>query len=374
MRAAADRLVLRLPPARWCKEPGTTGRLPTDHLDAGPRRLAVWANLQNRCLEGIACMRRPFAKRRDSAGALSPLSTSRWRPPPRGGVASATAGRRSMRGKLSKSWSNWRRLASSGFLRTIPVRNTWLRVRRLHRAVYWTCWEHRELYRLRRSFGPPPTAVAAVVIPTYKRPDLLREAVSSVLSQSFEDLVVIIVDDGGGQVHDLPIDKRLHIVQLSRNTGVLAVVNNIGIRMSRSRYVALLNDDNRWRPDHMERALEALESGADLIYTGMRRHRQDGSDVDELAVPFERRRLRHMFFTDSSTLVVRRVPGLHFERTPRGKHDPIKEDWEFVWRYSRRMRTRLVPFITVDYLIHDNSYLTDWSDFWRERGSTDGSE
>ncbi len=77
--------------------------------------------------------------------------------------------------------------------------------------------------------------------------------------------------------------------------------------------------------------------------------------------------MRQQFFTDSSTLVVRRIANLHFDRTPRGKKDSIKEDWEFVWRHSRHMRTQLVPYVTVDYLIHDNSYLTDWSGFWEQR-------
>jgi glycosyltransferase involved in cell wall biosynthesis len=180
-------------------------------------------------------------------------------------------------------------------------------------------------------------------------------------------VIVVVDDDDPAQVAGLPEDPRVHVVLLRRHTGVLGVVNNVGLRLTRSTYVALLNDDNRWRPDHLERAVEALEDDADLVYTAMRRHRPDGSDVDVLAVPFDRRTLRRTSYADSSTLVIRRDPRVRFGRTPRWKRDTVKEDWEFVWRSSRRMRTRFLPSVTVDYLIHDDSYLTDWTDFWRRR-------
>ncbi|MGY1659595.1 glycosyltransferase family 2 protein [Geodermatophilus sp. SYSU D00705] len=223
--------------------------------------------------------------------------------------------------------------------------------------------------RLAEVVSPLPEATVAVVIPTFRRPALLRTAVASALGQKYRDLVVIVVsdDDDPQYVAGLPEDPRLRVVTLRRHTGVLGVVNNVGVRLTRSRYVALLNDDNRWRPDHLERAVEALEAGADLVYTGMRRHRPDGSDVDVLAVPYDRKTLRRLNYTDSSTLVIRRGPRVRFGRTPRNKRDGVKEDWEFVWRCSRRMRMQFVPSITVDYLIHDDSYLTDWTEFWRQR-------
>lgn len=242
-----------------------------------------------------------------------------------------------------------------------------LKLRHLHRAVYWKLWEAKEVRRQRSAWSSLPSASVAVVLPTYRRQQLLIEAVESVLRQTLQDFVIIVVDDGGGDVDGLAHDDRVHVIRLSRNTKVLGVVNNMGIHLSSSRYIALLNDDNTWRPDHLEVAVDALERGADLVYTGMRRHRTDDSDVDVLATPFQRDRMRREFFTDSSTLVFRRFPGVHFDRSPRGKGDPVKEDWEFVWRYSRRRRTELVPRVTVDYLIHDQSYLTDWSEFWREQ-------
>jgi glycosyltransferase involved in cell wall biosynthesis len=263
----------------------------------------------------------------------------------------------------------WYRALASRYLNDLPLLDLALRTRRFHRRLYWTRWEDLEVRRLESAVGPPREATVAVVIPTFRRPQLLRQAVASVLAQTFTDYTVIVVDDGGGQVVGLPDDPRLRVVGLSRNTGVLGVVNNVGIRLTRSRYIALLNDDNRWRPTHLETALEVLERDADLVYTGMRRHSVDGSHVDVLSVLFDRRTFRRVPYADSSSLVVRRDPGVLFDRTPRGKSDVIMEDWVFVWRCSRRMRTVHVPAVTVDYLVHDDSYLTDWTEFWRRRSA-----
>ncbi len=261
----------------------------------------------------------------------------------------------------------WYRALAAHYLLQLPLRNLYVRARGAPQTAYWTWWEHREVRRLQAAVGPLPPAEVAVVVPTYRRPDFLRRAVASVLEQTSRDLVVVVVDDGGGQVGGLPEDPRLHVVTLGRNTAVLGVVNNVGIRLTSSRYVALLNDDNSWRPDHLERAVAALDEGADLVYTAMRRHLEDGTDVDVLSIPFDRRAMRRASLADSSTLVFRRVPAALFDRTPRRKGEFLKEDWEFVWRCSRRMRTRLVPWVTVDYLIHDGSYLTDWTAFWGRR-------
>ena len=245
-----------------------------------------------------------------------------------------------------------------------------LRLKVMHwpRAVAWRRWEDAEVARQRAAGVRPPAAGVDVVIPTFRRPEMLRAAVESVLRQTVQDLTVVVVDDGGGQTSGLPDDPRVHVVRLSRNARVLGVVNNIGIRLGCSPVIALLNDDNTWRPTHLESTLRALESGAGLVYAGLRRHEADGTTVDVLARPFDRSTLRRSTYTDSSALVVRRLPGLYFSRVPRDKHAFPKEDWEFVWRYSRRVPTALAPEVTVDYLIHDESYLTDWSAFWGRRG------
>ncbi|MFB9909147.1 glycosyltransferase family 2 protein [Allokutzneria oryzae] len=219
--------------------------------------------------------------------------------------------------------------------------------------------EQREVARLAR-LHTPTDALVTVVVPTYKRADGLREAVRSALAQTVTDIAVIVVDDGGGQVDGLPKDPRLTVLRLSRNHGSPGLARNVALRLSRSPFVAFLDDDNTWRPDHLETALPALES-AGLVYTDLHRRRPDGSTVDVLGRDFDRREHADTAWVDVNAVVARRVPWLRFDPWARPRWVHPREDWEFVHRVSARSSVTHLPVVTVDYTVHAGSYFSDWS-------------
>lgn len=209
--------------------------------------------------------------------------------------------------------------------------------------------------------GPRRTALVATVIPTHRRPELLLRAVESALAQSVTDHEVIVVDDGGG-LPPLPAHPALHTVSLARNTAVLGLVRNVGIRLTESRFLAFLDDDNFWRPDHLEVALATLGAGASVVYTAVQRQLPDGTVLDVLSTPFDRTRLRDgPAYVDANSLVVRRDRSVRFSRLPRTRATMPKEDWEFVHRMSRSRVTTHVPEPTVRYLVNPDSYYTSWT-------------
>ncbi|MEU9391035.1 glycosyltransferase family 2 protein [Streptomyces sp. NPDC048324] len=221
--------------------------------------------------------------------------------------------------------------------------------------------EDAETRRLSAVLPTPPSALVATVIATHRRPEALRAAVRSALGQTVRDQVVIVVDDGAG-LPELPSDPRLFAVSLARNTGVAGVVRNVGIRLTRSRYVAFLDDDNLWEPDHLERALAALEApgGPDGVYTALRRVLPDGSEKDVLSVPFDRRRAAREAFLDTNAFVARRDRSLRFSRLRRTPEVLPREDWELIRRYGRGHRVLHLPHPTVRYLVNPASFYTDW--------------
>jgi hypothetical protein len=225
--------------------------------------------------------------------------------------------------------------------------------------------ENAEVARLARQEPAIPPARVAVVTATYRRPELLVRAVRSALAQTMTDIAVFVIDDGGG-LPSLPADPRLHAYSLSANTAVLSVVLNVGIRLSNSQYVAFLDDDNEWEPNHLEMALATLEAGPegerpDVVYTALKRCFPDGRLMDVLSVEFDRRTLAHDNYVDTNSLVIRRFPGLHFSRLKRPRGVRPKEDWELVYRMSRRLRIAHVPVQTVLYRVNPESYWTNWA-------------
>ena len=96
-----------------------------------------------------------------------------------------------------------------------------------------------------------------VVIPTYDRPDLLAEAVASVVAQTVDDWECLIVDDAGSiGVHPFA-DPRVRIVRREVNGGAAAALNT-GARLASGRYLTILADDDLWTPRRLEIAREGL--------------------------------------------------------------------------------------------------------------------
>lgn len=244
-----------------------------------------------------------------------------------------------------------------GLWRMLELRN---RVVFLRSARAWKRFEDAELARLAAG-RPFPWARVVTVVPTYQRQEGLQHALASALAQTVEDQLIIVVDDGGG-LPELPDDPRLVAVSLSRNTAVLGLVRNVGIRLSHSSYIAFLDDDNSWAPDHLELALTALDAGEDLVYTAVERRRADGSVLDVLSTPFDRKRLADESYIDANSVVVRRAPDVLFSRIPRVRSTLPKEDWEFVHRLSRRRNVVHLPQTTVRYLVNPGSHYTTWED------------
>jgi glycosyltransferase involved in cell wall biosynthesis len=252
-----------------------------------------------------------------------------------------------------------------GWLPLYELRN---KVRYGHTVPRVRLFESAEVRRLRGAVahdGPPP--LVTTVIPTYRRPDGLVAAVRSALDQTVRDHRVIVVDDGGGLPEDLPDDPRLRAVSLSRNTAVLGVVRNVGIRLADSQFVAFLDDDNLWEPNHLETALRELTAakagrhGLSGVYTAMRRVFPDGRELDVLSVPFDRRAAREDGFLDANAFVARRTRALWFSRLRRDRGVLPREDWATLYRYSRRHTIRHIPVPTVRYLVNPATYYTVWN-------------
>ncbi len=112
----------------------------------------------------------------------------------------------------------------------------------------------------------------SVVLSTYNRSNVLSYAIESVVRQTRSDWELIVVGDGctddTAEVVARFEDPRIHFVDLRPRVGDQSGPTNAAIALARGRFIALLNHDDFWFPDHLARALETLdETGADLTFT-----------------------------------------------------------------------------------------------------------
>jgi glycosyltransferase involved in cell wall biosynthesis len=104
----------------------------------------------------------------------------------------------------------------------------------------------------------------SVVIPTYNRAGLLRRACDSVLNQSWQDLELIIVDDGSTDgttsVVSALADERVRYLKCEHR-GVSATRNE-GAQLARGRYIVFLDSDDLALPSWLEQFAKAISSAA----------------------------------------------------------------------------------------------------------------
>lgn len=100
----------------------------------------------------------------------------------------------------------------------------------------------------------------SVVIPTYNRARTIGKAIDSVLAQSFQDLEVIVVDDGSQDDTSEVLSRFGSRIRLIRqeNCGVSAA-RNAGIREARGKWIAFLDSDDEWRPEKLARQMDCLK-------------------------------------------------------------------------------------------------------------------
>ncbi|WP_055531170.1 glycosyltransferase family 2 protein [Streptomyces graminilatus] len=112
----------------------------------------------------------------------------------------------------------------------------------------------------------------SVIIPTADRPGPLHRALRSLARQTFRDFEVIVVRDGGPPVRtvvdswkrDLPVT----LIDTDPRRGV-SHARNTALAAARGEYVAFLDDDDVYLPQHLATAHRALQAGhADVVYGG----------------------------------------------------------------------------------------------------------
>lgn len=119
----------------------------------------------------------------------------------------------------------------------------------------------------------------SVVIPTYRRRELLGRAVASVLAQDHKDFEVLVVGDACPELKASDFtDPRVRVSNLAENHGSGgAYPRNEAIRSSTGSLIAYLDDDNAWLPDHLSSLLEAKRAAnATFAFSSMS---VDGKDL-----------------------------------------------------------------------------------------------
>lgn len=141
--------------------------------------------------------------------------------------------------------------------------------------------------------------VVSVVIPAYDAAESIQTALNSVEAQTFRDYEVIVVNDGSPDTYALeaalqPYRSRIHYIH-QPNRGP-AAARNRAILEARGKYVAFLDSDDYWHPEHLATQVAMLRSDptlglvycdSQLIKNGVRFRRTFECESQVLPVTFD---------------------------------------------------------------------------------------
>lgn len=209
--------------------------------------------------------------------------------------------------------------------------------------------------------------VVSVIIPAYNAELYIRQTLESVLSQTYQNIEILVVDDGSqdgtAEIAESFVqrDSRVHLLKQA-NAGV-AAARNLAIAHSQGEYIAPIDADDIWYPQKLEKQVQCmLQSGPEvgLVYTW-------STHIDEAGLIIGKSKLEWAnipegliypiliycnFLDNASNPLIRRscidqVGGFNPEL--RAQNAQGCEDWDLYLRIADGYEFRAIPEFLVGY-------------------------
>ena len=184
----------------------------------------------------------------------------------------------------------------------------------------------------------------SVIVPFYNSALYIKEAVQSIIKQSFDSLEIIAVNDGSTddsvKILETINDPRLRIID-QPNAGA-AAARNLGVKQSGGKYLAFLDADDLWVPEKIEIQYKAILENPGMIFS----------------------HVKEFMGTDISNATSEAVPGLSAITLLISKEDFLKAGWfdpqwtvaEFIDWYDRAkaagINSLLLPGVLAYRRVH----------------------
>ncbi len=196
----------------------------------------------------------------------------------------------------------------------------------------------------------------SVVVPCFNAQDTLIRTLASVAFQTYQNIEVLIVDDGSSD-GSLEIARRFaecdaRMRVLSQPNRGVAAARNLGISAAKGEFVALIDADDLWRPEKLELQLRPLlnDPAVGVVYSWFE-HIDVHDDVffDEAPYSFEGAVLEDLCRIDfigngSNALIrtelLREIGG--YDTSLRGRNAEGCEDWKVALQLAERCRFAVV--------------------------------
>ncbi len=191
---------------------------------------------------------------------------------------------------------------------------------------------------------------------TWNRALLLPRAIDSVITQTFQDWELVVVDDGSTDETQAILaryarDPRIRVFRQTH--GGASAARNFAFAESRADIITYLDSDNEWYPNYLETTVRAFAKDLNIqsSYSAVRRVAANGTALVHFQ-PFDFTQLQRQNFIDLNVFAHRRVLWDTY-----GGFDPALprlSDWDLIRRFARHGTPHAIATVGVEY------YEGDW--------------
>ncbi|MBS4027399.1 MAG: glycosyltransferase family 2 protein [Ignavibacteriales bacterium] len=209
----------------------------------------------------------------------------------------------------------------------------------------------------------------SIILCTFNRKHLVERAIHSVFEQTYSNWELLIIDDGstdGSEKILLPLvkkDKRI-IYTRHANKG-LALSRNIGLQLSKGKYICFLDSDDEYEPNHIVKRLSFLEENSlDGIFGGMKIvGPKEKHFVPDAMNP--KKKIHISKCHSAGTLFVKRKCLVALKGF---RNISFAEDFDLIARLQKKYIVKRVSFPTYIYHVDSDNRLCDLFEEKGEKG------
>jgi glycosyltransferase involved in cell wall biosynthesis len=205
--------------------------------------------------------------------------------------------------------------------------------------------------------------LVSIIIPTYNRPEYLKKAIMSVLSQTYRNFEIIIVDDASEANNKKVItsfdNDRIYHIENNKQRGA-PFSRNKGIKQANGKFIAFLDDDDEWEPTKLEKQIKEFENndvGLVVCYSLDKRFNMTRVSKPSHVITYECL-LKSFNLSSTSSYIVRKKI---LEKV--GGFDtnlPSAQEYDLALRIAKNFEVRTVPEVLMIQNASDGQISTNW--------------
>ncbi len=209
--------------------------------------------------------------------------------------------------------------------------------------------------------------LVSVILPTYNGSSWIQRAIESVISQSYKDWELIVVDDGStdntGQIvaNMSQNDSRIRYIKNDVNSGIQKTLNN-GLNVAKGEYIARIDDDDYWVDiDKLQKQVDFMDGNPDyvLVGTGVIIVNEKGDELFKYLVPetneqIKKRLLGKNCFVHSSVMF-KKSAVMQFGGYSEGVEEKHFEDYDLWLKLGTIGKLANLPIYGLKYTMREGS-------------------